>query len=206
MLAAMIHLMRGTPYIYQGEEIGMTNHHYQSITQYRDVESLNYYQILLNEGKTQSEALAIFDVRSRNNSRTLMQWDDSAYAGFSDCDSWIPLPDHMGEIQVQAQEQDPDSIHSFYQMLIHLRHTMPLIAEGTISFLAMENDDVLAYRRTLGEQELTVCCNLRAHDSQMQAEESWNTREGLLENYVDRPLVKDGKLNLRPYEVVAFLK
>ena len=106
MLAGMIHLMRGTPYIYQGEEIGMTNPHYTSIEQYADVESRNYYEILLNEGKTKEEALEILAARSRDNSRTPMQWTDERYCGFSDTKPWIPVSDNFEKINVKKQKQD----------------------------------------------------------------------------------------------------
>lgn len=132
----MIHLMRGTPYVYQGEKIGMVNAHFPSIEQYRDVESLNYYEILLERGKTKEEALEVLSARSRDNSRTPMQWT------------------------VEAQQRDPDSILAFYKKLIAMRKQYGVIADGVISFLETGTDMVLAYRRTLGEQGLDVFCNL----------------------------------------------
>lgn len=131
MLAGMIHLMRGTPYIYQGEEIGMTNAHYASIEQYRDVESLNYYQILLRQGKTKSEALDILAARSRDNGRTPMQWNEEKYAGFSEAEQWLPLSAQFREeITAEAQADDSDSILSFYKELIAMRKQYPIIAQG----------------------------------------------------------------------------
>ncbi len=123
MLAGMIHLMRGTPYIYQGEEIGMLNAHYPSIREYRDVESLNYYQILLDEGKTEEEALEVLSARSRDNGRTPMQWSKERYGGFSEKEPWIPMSARFRrEITVEAQERDEGSILAFYKKLIAMRN------------------------------------------------------------------------------------
>ena len=138
MLAGMIHFMRGTPYIYQGEEIGMLNAHYPSIGQYRDVESLNYYQILLDQGKTEKEALETLAARSRDNSRTPMQWNGERYGGFSEAAPWLPMSARFRkEITVEAQQRT--RIHScFYKKLIAMRKTYPVIAEGGISFWRQE--------------------------------------------------------------------
>ena len=110
MLATLIHCLRGTPYIYQGEEIGMTNPHFKSIEQYRDVESLNHYQILQDKGMTKEQALMVLDVHSRDNSRTPMQWDDSINAGFTTGTPWIRTADNYTEINVKNSLEDKDSI------------------------------------------------------------------------------------------------
>lgn len=128
------HLMRGTPYIYQGEEIGMLNAHFKDIADYRDVESLNYYEILLKEGKTKEEAIKTLQERSRDNSRTPMQWSDEENAGFSDVTPWISVPDHYEEINVENELKDQDSIYYFYKKLIELRKEKEVIQEGTIEF------------------------------------------------------------------------
>ena len=112
MLAAAIHFMRGTPYIYQGEELGMTNAHFTSIDQYRDVESLNYYNILRGEGKSEAETLDIIAQRSRDNGRTPMQWDASANAGFTTGTPWIGTADNYQAINAAAEMDDPDSVRS----------------------------------------------------------------------------------------------
>ena len=175
MLAGMIHLMRGTPYIYQGEEIGMTNPHYTSIEQYADVESRNYYEILLNEGKTKEEALEILAARSRDNSRTPMQWTDERYCGFSDTKPWIPVSDNFEKINVKKQKQDRDSILEFYKKLIMLRKEKEVIARGNIEFMEVENAGVLAYTRCLDKQKLLVCCNFRDVESQMEFTQEWKS-------------------------------
>ena len=160
MLAAAVHLMRGTPYFYQGEEIGMPNAHFKDITDYRDVESLNYYEILLKEGKTKEEAIKTLQERSRDNSRTPMQWSDEKNAGFSDVIPWISLPDHYKEINVENELKDEDSIYYFYKKLIELRKEKEVIQEGTIEFFVKEDDDLLAYERNYKEEHLVVFNNL----------------------------------------------
>ena len=121
MLAAAVHMMRGTHYIYQGEEMGKTNAHYTDISQYRDVESLNYYEILLSQGKTKEEALKILASKSRDNSRTPMQWSAEKNAGFSDADPWLGVPENYKEINAEKETKETDSIYSFYRRLIELR-------------------------------------------------------------------------------------
>lgn len=196
MLAAAIHLMRGTPYIYQGEELGMTNAGYRDISQYRDVESLNYYEILLSQGKSHEEALDILSARSRDNGRTPMQWTYGKNAGFSEVSPWIGLPENYNTINAESEAADKDSILSFYKALICLRKENPVIAEGEIKFLHQENPDVLAYKRTRGDEELLVLCNFR--DREVAVEEL--SQEGyhkVLGNY------KDCARSLRPYEAVV---
>ena len=206
MLAGMIHLMRGTPYIYQGEEIGMTNPHYTSIEQYADVESRNYYETLLNEGKTKEEALEILAARSRDNSRTPMQWTDERYCGFSDTKPWIPVSDNFEKINVKKQKQDRDSILEFYKKLIMLRKEKEVIARGNIEFMEVENAGVLAYTRCLDKQKLLVCCNFRDVESQMEFTQEWKSGRKILGNYEENHKNNYKVLTLRPYEIIVLEK
>lgn len=206
MLAGMIHLMRGTPYIYQGEEIGMTNPHYTSIEQYADVESRNYYEILLNEGKTKEEALEILAARSRDNSRIPMQWTDERYCGFSDTKPWIPVSDNFEKINVKKQKQDRDSILEFYKKLIMLRKEKEVIARGNIEFMEVENAGVLAYTRCLDKQKLLVCCNFRDVESQMEFTQEWKSGRKILGNYEENHKNNYKVLTLRPYEIIVLEK
>lgn len=204
MLAGMIHLMRGTPYIYQGEEIGMLNAHFPSIEQYRDVESLNYYQILLEEGKTREEALAILAARSRDNSRTPMQWNGEQYGGFSEKEPWIPMSAAFREeITVEAQQKAEDSILAFYKTLIAMRKKYPVIAKGEISFLETETDKVFAYQRTLGEQKLVVFCNLDGKKQNIKMAKAWGGYRILLENYQGRKVPVEEMCVMEPYEIMV---
>lgn len=204
MLAASIHLMRGTPYIYQGEEIGMTNPHYDTIEKYRDVESINYYHILLEQGKTEQEALDILAARSRDNSRTPMQWTGEAGAGFSEAQPWLSLADNYTEINVKTQEKDETSILAFYKKLIALRKEKEVISKGSIAFLERSNPDVLAYRRDLEDQELLVWNNLKGSEATVELPAGWEKFQVILSNYDGKPeTTRDGRMKLRPYETVA---
>ena len=205
MLAGMIHFMRGTPYIYQGEEIGMLNAHYPTIEQYRDVESLNYYKILLGNGKTKEEALATLAARSRDNSRTPMQWKEETYGGFSESEPWLPISAKFRkEITVEAQQKDNDSILAFYKTLIAMRKAYPVIAKGEISFLETGTEMALAYQRMLGEQKLVVFCNLAGEKQEIKVDEEWSGYEVLLENYNERKIALKGKTyTMEPYEFMV---
>lgn len=205
MLAAAIHLMRGTPYIYQGEEIGMTNPHYQNISQYQDVESLNYYRILLEKGKTEAEAMSVLAARSRDNSRTPMQWSAEENGGFTKGTPWIEMADNYPEIYVEKQIADPDSVYSFYKKLIKLRKEKMVISEGRIVFLERDNPDILAYQRCYGEEKLVAFYNLTDAETTVLLEAPWMNYRKLLGNYEDSQ--QNGReLGLRPYEVVVLEK
>lgn len=204
MLAAMIHLMRGTPYIYQGEEIGMTNPHYTSVSQYRDVESLNYYQILLDRGKAPEEALKILGARSRDNSRTPMQWTDEVYCGFSEAEPWLPTGDNYRKIHVKAQQDDEGSILAFYKKLIGLRKERTVISRGSISFLDEVGEAVMAYKRNWEGQELVVICNLRREECRIECAPEWSSYRNLLGNYEAAVEANRAEaIKLRPYELVV---
>lgn len=202
MLAAAIHMMRGTPYVYQGEELGMTNAHYNDISQYRDVESLNYYKILLDQGKTKEQALKVLAARSRDNSRTPMQWSDDKNAGFTEGTPWIEAPENYKEINAETELKDPDSIYSFYKKLIALRKEKDIIAEGTIEFLEKENADVLAYRRNYQGEELIVLNNLTAENVTIRQQPEWKAYQKRLGNY-EKITAEDGKITLRPFETIV---
>ena len=202
MLAVAIHLMRGTPYIYQGEELGMTNPHFTSIDQYRDVESRNYYKILRQQGKTEDQTMNTIAQRSRDDSRTPMQWDASANAGFTTGTPWIGVADNYRSINAAAEMDDPDSIRSFYKTLVRLRKEHKVISEGRIGFLYPDNADLLAYRRygAEGGEELLVLCNLTEHAVQCTLPDGWQQAETLLGNYPERAD------SLRPYECLVLKK
>lgn len=205
MLATCIHMLRGTPYIYQGEELGMTNPGYGDIQEYRDVESLNYYRILRKKGKTREEALKILGQRSRDNSRSPMQWDSGKNAGFSESIPWIGVPENHKYINAAAEEQDPDSILNYYRKLIQLRKQHAVIQEGGIEFLFKEQPEIFAYRRLLGEQEMLVINNLAGMEAVLQKPVFCNGYEYLIANY-PREEGRSVLETLRPYESVVLLK
>lgn len=204
MLAATVHLMRGTPYIYQGEELGMTNAKYTSINQYKDVESLNYFKILREGGKSEEEALKIIGERSRDNGRTPMQWKAEKFAGFSTVEAWLSSPENYKQINVATEEKDADSVLNFYKMLVKFRKENKIVQDGDIKFFERKNNNVIAYCRTLGNEVLIVICNYRG--------ESVSLTEGSLQEYISEGYKKiignyEGLAdNLRPYEVIVLQK
>lgn len=205
MLATCIHLMRGTPYIYQGEELGMTNSHYQEISQYRDVESLNYYEILLKRGKTEKEALEILAARSRDNARTPMQWSDEKNAGFTEGEPWIKLADNYEKINAETERADETSVLSYYKKLIALRKSSKVVSEGDITFLEKENERVLAYKRDYEGSSIIVFNNLTADETEVAADGAWAGYRKILGNYEGGGVIAD-VIRLRPYESVVLEK
>lgn len=202
MLAILIHCLRGTPYIYQGEEIGMTNPHFKSIEQYRDVESLNHYQILQDKGMTKEQALMILDVHSRDNSRTPMQWDDSINAGFTIGTPWIQTADNYTEINVKNSLEDKDSIFYYYQKLIQLRKNYDVIAYGDIKPLLREDKRVFAYERNYKGQKLIVICNFYPTTYEIELPYDLSNYKCILNNYKNEAKAK--KIALKPYETLVY--
>ena len=202
MLATLIHCLRGTPYIYQGEEIGMTNPHFKSIEQYRDVESLNHYQILQDKGMTKEQALMILDVHSRDNSRTPMQWDDSINAGFTTGTPWIQTADNYTEINVKNSLEDKDSIFYYYQELIQLRKNYDVIAYGDIKPLLREDKRVFAYERNYKGQKLIVICNFYPTTYEIELPYDLSNYKCILNNYKNEAKAK--KIALKPYETLVY--
>lgn len=201
LFAGIIHFMRGTPYIYQGEEIGMLNTHFTDISQYRDVESLNYFKILQEEGKSSDEALAIINERSRDNCRTPMQWDSSANDGFTTGTPWIEVPEYGKHITAESQINDETSIFSFYKKLIYLRKEYKIISDGEISF-DESPEEIISYERKLGDKVLKVVGNL----SENEADYSWSDEgyDRLIGNYESAVNSSNGQVKLRPYEFAVF--
>ncbi|MBE5661600.1 alpha,alpha-phosphotrehalase [Staphylococcus sp. SS21] len=159
MLAIALHMLQGTPYIYQGEEIGMTDPHFTSIEQYRDVESINAYHQLLSEGYPETEVLEILGQKSRDNSRTPMQWNDNMNAGFTTGKSWIDIPSNYKDVNVEKALQDSASVFYTYQKLIQLRHTHDIITYGDIVPRYMDHDSLFVYERHYKGQQWLVIVN-----------------------------------------------
>ena len=201
MLAAAIHMMRGTPYIYQGEEIGMTNPSYTSIEQYQDVESINYYKILLENGKSQEEALRILQERSRDNSRTPMQWNAQTYAGFSTHKPRLSLSENYAQINVEKELAETDSVLHFYRKLITLRKQEPAISDGTITFLENENDNVLGYIRRYKNDEFLILNNFSEDVQIVHTPLNPGNYISILGNYDDSTFIATGIL--QPYETIT---
>ena len=197
MLATFVHFLRGTPYIYQGEELGMTNAHFEAINDYDDVEAINYYNILLKRGISESEALNVLAQRARDNSRTPMQWNASDFAGFSQKSSWLKIPDNYKTINAENQENDKDSILNYYRELVKLRREHRIISEGDIRFLDTHNEKVIAYERNLENEKLLVLCNFSGSEE---------TISGI--HYHGKILIGNysgSHKMLQPYEAIAMI-
>lgn len=159
MLATVVHMLRGTPYIYQGEEIGMTNAYFNSIDKYRDIESLNYFEILKNRGKSSEEAIKIIMERSRDNGRTPMQWNDEKNAGFTEGTPWIDVIRNYKEINVKKQIEDKNSILNYYKKLIELRKKYKVISLGKMEPLDEKNENLYIFKRKYEKEEIIVIAN-----------------------------------------------
>lgn len=207
MLAQTIHMMRGTPYIYQGEEIGMTDPDFSSIDDYKDIESINAYKDLLEKGKSSDEALNIIKKKSRDNSRTPMQWDGSENAGFTTGTPWIGVNDNYEEINAEKALEDKDSIFYYYKKLIELRKEESIISDG-LYFLILEDDPhIFAYIREYEGEVLINMNNFSGEEVTVDLEkilENYDKFEYLLGNYGERKV--DKKIRLSPYESLAFIK
>nr|WP_307991450.1 alpha,alpha-phosphotrehalase [uncultured Niameybacter sp.] len=205
MLATSIHTLRGTPYIYQGEEIGMTNAYYTSIDQYKDVESLNYYKIMLERGKTPEEALTILGARSRDNGRTPMQWDSTAYAGFSTTTPWLTIPNNYTTINAHAALEDTNSVFHYYQQLIALRKNKKAISIGHIDFLYEEEENVFAYRRFTDKEEILVLNHFGDEEKILAHTLDLSNYKYILGNY-EGITADENTIRLRPYESIILEK
>ena len=164
MLATVLHLLRGTPYVYQGEEIGMTNVPFTAISQYRDIETLNMHRLHLEAGLPESDFIVGANANGRDNSRTPMQWSAASHAGFTSGTPWIEANPNYSSINVAAELDDPNSILAHYRRLIALRKQLPIIIEGRYVSWLDEHPEVFAYTRTLGPQSLLVLANFTARE------------------------------------------
>lgn len=201
MLAMVLHGMQGTPYIYQGEEIGMTNPHFTSIEQYRDVESRNMYNELLAQGRDADELLAILASKSRDNSRTPMQWDASPNAGFTEGKPWIGVSHNYAEINAERALAEPDSVFYAYQQLIALRKSEPVLTWGDYQDLLPEHPSLWCYRRQWQGQTLLVAANLSGEPQAWEPPAGSTDGEVLMSNY-DTP----AGMTLRPFEAIWWLQ
>ena len=204
MLANVIHAMRGTPYIYQGEELGMTNAGFTSLDQYRDVESLNHYRILRDKGMSRESVYNILKVHSRDNSRTPMQWTGEEQGGFTTGQPWISVNPNTRTINAESQVGDPDSIFAHYQALIRLRKEYPVFAQGDFRALSQEDPQVLAYQRRWENTSLICLSNFYRKETTWQAPLDLTGYRVLLSNYPDSLPAQSWKL--RPYESVLLIK
>ena len=205
MLATCIHMMQGTPYVYQGEELGMTNCPFNTLDNFRDLVSINAFHELTEQGKmTEEDMMAAIGYKGRDNARTPMQWDDSAYAGFSTTNPWIMVNPNYTKINAKDQINREDSVFKYYQKLIKLRHESELIVYGTYDLILDDDKDIYAYIRTLGDEKLIVYCNFSENTREVELPEEFVNKKVLISNYSDAKA--NQKITLRPYEAIVIQK
>ncbi|MED1056696.1 alpha-glucosidase [Bacillus mycoides] len=206
MLATVLHMMKGTPYIYQGEEIGMTNVRFESIDEYRDIETLNMYkEKVIERGEDIDKVMQSIYIKGRDNARTPMQWDDREHAGFTTGEPWIAVNPNYKEINVKQAIQDEESIFYYYKKLIELRKNNEIVVYGTYDLILENNPSIFAYVRTYGEEKLLVIANFTADECVFELPEDiiYSEAELLIHNYdVENVLIEN--ITLRPYEAMVF--
>lgn len=207
MLATAVHMMSGTPYIYQGEEFGMTNPEFESINEYRDIESINYYNILKNQGIEESEILKILKSKSRDNSRTPLQWNSNENAGFTSGTPWINTSSRYKEINAENALSNKDSIFYHYKQLIKIRKDQDVIAYGDYEILLEDHKKVYAYKRSYKGDTIIVVNNFYKDEVVIDLSNEVNVKgskiELLISNYKDSKL-DISNIKLRAYESVVY--
>lgn len=201
MLAILLHGMQGTPYIYQGEELGMTNVQYD-IEDYKDCEIINMYHERLEKGYSKDEIMKSIYAKGRDNARTPMQWDDSANAGFTTGTPWIKVNDNYGKINAKSQVDDPDSIFSCYKKLVQLRKDYPVFVDGKFTLLLEDDENIFAYSRKNEEKTMIVVCNFFDKEIPMPLAKECEGMEVLISNYKD---TSDMSV-LRHYEARMYIR
>lgn len=201
MFATLYLGLRGTPYIYQGQEIGMTNHHWRDISKYDDVEAINLFNERTQDGYTEAEVYDSLEAKGRDNARTPMQWDDSENAGFTTGTPWIDVTDNYKEVNVASEVNDSNSILNHYKELIKLRKNNDVFLNGYYELLLADDEEVFACKRITDEQELLVICNFYENTIERELEDLIGDSELVLANYD----VKDIN-TLKPYEARMYLR
>ncbi len=204
MLGTCLHMMQGTPYIYQGEELGMTNYPFTSLEEFRDIESINAYHEMTEKGIIGKEDMFRYiSYKGRDNARTPMQWDDSENAGFTTGTPWINVNPNYKEINAKEETGRETSVFHYYKQLIRLRKENEIIVYGTYELLLPDSEELYVYTRTLGEEKLITICNFTEHETGYRLPEEFaqNTAEILIGNYEDAEV--KAQMTLRPYEAVV---
>lgn len=203
MLNTFILSMRGTPYCYYGDELGMTNIGFDSIGQYQDIAAINGYKKVAGAGGDVEQYLKELKFLSRDNGRTPMQWDGSEHAGFTAGTPWLPVNPNYSQINVQAQESDPNSCLNYFRKMVRLRKDNPVLVYGGYELLLPEHEQVYAYTRTLGEAGMLVLLNFSAEDARIELPAGLETGEVLINNY-DAVEAAGQEVKLLPYQAVIY--
>lgn len=199
MLATCLHMMQGTPYVYQGEELGMTNYPFETSSDFKDIESINAYKEWCEDGVVSHEEFwPCIKFTSRDNARTPVQWDDTENAGFTVGTPWISVNPNYKEINAKAELSDPDSVFHYYRKLIALRKQYPVIVYGKYELLLPEDEKLFVYTRTLENEKLLTVCNFSEEEQEFQIPNEFCQGECLIANYPND--YENGFVMLRPYE------
>lgn len=206
MLAAWLHFLQGTPYIYQGQELGMTNVYFDSIEDYEDIETLNMYrEEVMEKGKHPEDVMKAIHKKGRDNARTPMQWTDDNHAGFTTGTPWLKVNANYPDLNARKALSDENSVFYFYQKLIRLRKEYPVIIHGDYCLLLEEHENLYVYSRSYKNTTLLLAANFSAETSHMTLPEKFNGGKILVNNYSDAPKSLDHQSTMRPYEVRAYL-
>lgn len=202
MLATLLHLLKGTPYIYQGEEIGMTNVAFESIEEYEDIEIRNMWKERTEQGASPEELLRAIHVKGRDNARTPIQWDATEHGGFTTGTPWLKVNPNYPSINVEQALADSDSIFYYYKQLIALRRQHDLIVYGEYALILEDEPHVYAYTRTYENETWYVYCSYAEEEQTLSV--SHKTSDQVIGNYAEPPVVVNGQMQLRPYEAVVY--
>ncbi|OOM73816.1 oligo-1,6-glucosidase [Clostridium puniceum] len=202
MLATLLHGMKGTPYIYQGEELGMTNIRFDNLNDYKDIETLNMYKERIERSYKHGDIMQSIYTKGRDNARTPIQWDDSENAGFTIGEPWIKVNPNYKEINAKSQINDEKSIFNYYKKLIKIRKSNPVVVYGEYKLILEKNKEIFAYTRTLNNEELLVICNFTVNKTKLVLQEQieFKHRELLISNYDVDANAQINDIELRPYE------
>ncbi len=203
MLATLLHGMKGTPYIYQGEELGMTNVKFDNIEDYNDIESLNMYKERISKGYKHEEIMESIYAKGRDNARTPIQWDDSEYGGFSTSKPWLAVNKNYKYINAKNCLKDNDSIFYHYKKLIEIRKSNETIIYGDYNLLCEDDKNIFAYTRKLDGDTILVVCNFYNIETKINYEGDYESLEILISNYSDSS-INLSNLKLRPYEAIMY--
>lgn len=206
MLATFLHMLKGTPYIYQGEEIGMTNVRFESIDEYQDIETLNMYnEKVIQNGEDPAKVMESIYVKGRDNARTPFQWDETQHGGFTTGTPWLKVNPNYKEINAKLAVEDENSIYHYYRKLIQLRKEHPIIVHGSYEILVPEDENVYACTRTYESQTLLVVLNFSGENQifEVPAELQGKQSDILITNYLGHETLQ-GKLALKPYEAIVY--
>ena len=208
MLGTVLHMMQGTPYIFEGEELGMTNAFFDKIEDYRDLEAIDIFKDFTGrKGFSEKDTLELLRLKSRDNARTPMQWDDTRHAGFTEGTPWIDVNPNYTEINAEKCLEDSDSVFYYYQKLVKLRHEVPVITDGEYELLDAENEKIYMYLRKGENESLVVAANFTDEEIDYQVDEKVKAQESslLISNYGDAPDTFNNHLTLKPYQVYVYM-